>query len=117
MPDKKHIGRTAGTPNKKTVLRAQLLQDAIAKSALLPAEVAEMSPLGVLLFVMRERMAAGDREGAVLVATAAAPFCHPRLTSSDLRVTNTDAERSDSDILAELAELKRKRAAAAKVVN
>ena len=38
--------------------------------------MAELSPLSVLLTVMRQRWAAGDLEGAVALAKVAAPYMH-----------------------------------------
>ena len=40
--------------------------------------MAELSPLFVLLTVMRQRWVAGDLEGAVALAKVAAPYLHGR---------------------------------------
>lgn len=58
----------------------------------------------------------GDCAGALIAAQTAAPYCHARLTSSDLRIRNEFASKSDADIASEMAESKRK-FAAARVVN
>jgi hypothetical protein len=53
--------------------------------------------------VMIARWKAGDHAGALLAAEAAAPYCHPRLASSDVRVRNEDAGMSDEELKAEIA--------------
>jgi len=60
------------------------------------------TPLAVLLTTMREKWAAGDRDGAAILARAAAPYLHPRLAA----VTNTQLANLEPEKLtdAELAE-------------
>jgi hypothetical protein len=53
--------------------------------------------------VMVARLRAGDHAGALLAAEAAAPYCHPRLASADVRVRNEDAGMSDEELKAEIA--------------
>ena len=44
--------------------------------------MAELSPLSVLLTVMRDRWEAGDRDGAVALARLAAPYMHGRAATA-----------------------------------
>lgn len=62
-------GRQKGTPNKKT---AALLERVSAEG---------LTPLDVMLQVMREYVEAGDREMALDAAAKAAPYVHPKLSS------------------------------------
>ena len=54
-----------------------------------------MTPLAILLEVMLGKWAAGDHDGAVALARAAAPYIHPRIPparpATDL-ATITDAD-------------------------
>jgi hypothetical protein len=43
-----------------------------------------LTPLEVLLGVMRHHYRAGDLAAAAAVAKDAAPYCHPRLTSAEV---------------------------------
>jgi len=103
-------GRKPGVANKRTIERQQLLQDAIAASRLLPEDVADMSPLAVLLHAMRTHMAANNLEQAVICAEKAAPFCHPKLSQADFNVTNSVEHLSREEIEAELAAIEARRA-------
>lgn len=61
-------------------------------------EARALSPLDVLLAVMRMRWQEGDFEGAVTVAKLAAPYLHPKCGSTNTKSRNlselTDAELS-----------------------
>jgi len=61
-------------------------------------EASALSPLDVLLAVMRMRWQEGDFEGAVTVAKLAAPYLHPKCGSTSTKLRNltelTDAELS-----------------------
>ena len=61
---------------------------------------------------MVARMKAGDHAGALLAAEAAAPYVHPKLASSDVRIRDEHADMSDEELKAEIAELERRIAAA-----
>ena len=109
-------GRVKGTPNKKTRLKRQEVINALIAETLAPDQVELLQPLEVMLRVMRARVLAGDDAGALVAAAACAPYCHARLSSSDLRITNTMAAKTDEERLREAAELEA-RMAAARVVN
>ena len=70
-------GRRVGSRNKITVRRDRAIADALAAEILTPEQVAVLEPLQVMRIVMRDRLLAGDRKGALEAAALAAPFCHP----------------------------------------
>jgi hypothetical protein len=112
-------GRKAGVPNKATVVREQEVLRIVAEATAgnLPAEDAvNATPLEAMLICMRWALAERDRAGVLAAATAAAPYMHPRLSSSDVRISATLDSKSDADIAAELAEVQAK-LAAARVLN
>ena len=109
-------GRSAGTPNKATLARAQAIAQALISEQLTPAQVEALQPLPVMLRIMRARAAAGDDAGALAAAIAASPYCHSRLTAADLHVSGSLDSKSDADVAAELAEVQAK-LAVAKVLN
>ena len=51
-----------------------------------------------------------DRDGLLAAATAAAPYCHVKLNSVDMRVSNTSDvnSMSDEELQIEIAKLERK---------
>jgi hypothetical protein len=111
-------GRQKGTPNKATLERQQALQQALeAGQSLLPPDIATLTPLAVLLLAMRHSWHAKAYGMAVKIAEIAAPYCHPRLASADLRVVESLASKSDDEIEAELRELRAKAAVDAEVVH
>lgn len=69
---KKTGGRQKGTPNKRTEVRASLVDRATAEG---------ISPLEVMLGAMREAWTNGDMAGAANFAKDAAPYLHPKLSS------------------------------------
>jgi len=79
---------------------------------LAPEAIDAITPLAVMRLVMTARLKVGDHIGAFLAAQAAAPYVHPRLASSDLRIGNEDAGKSDEELAAEIRELERRIAAA-----
>jgi hypothetical protein len=109
-------GRQKGAQNKATRQKHQALIDALIAERLTPEQALELQPLQVMLRIMRSRLQVGDDVGALAAAAAAAPYVHARLSNSDLRVTNTMAEKSDEQLAAELADLEA-RMIAARVVN
>jgi hypothetical protein len=81
-------------------------------AAEIPDEIRDMTPLEAILLCMRWSIAAQDRVGILAAAAAAAPYCHARLASPDVRVTSTQDSMSDEELKAEIAELERRIAAA-----
>jgi hypothetical protein len=85
-------GRTKGTPNKATVARQQFVEG-IAASALEELDEvtrAKLSPLEVMLLAMRASLKARKLLEAAQLAAMVAPYCHHRLTSSDMHISNND---------------------------
>jgi len=105
-------GKVKGTPNKATLERQQALQQALAACENLPEDVANMTPLGLLLTAMRHAWAKGSYGVAIKVAEIALPYTSPRLALADLRVTDDTSRKSDEELASELAELRTKAAAA-----
>jgi phage terminase large subunit-like protein len=60
-----------------------------------------------MLGIMKVRIEEGNYDGALTAAEKAAPYCHPKLSMTDLRV-QTSADRSDTDIASEIAALRAK---------
>lgn len=83
-------GRPKGTANRKT----REIADRCAAEGL--------TPLEVMLDVMRRAHAAADYGTALDAAAKAAPFVHARLSSVDLKATvNRDIEEySDAELIA-----------------
>lgn len=82
-PDQSHLnrrGRPPGTRNRATIEREAAARAAAAAIAagLGDAAAADMTPLQVLLLVMKSCLSIGDMAGARAAAEAAAPYCHPR---------------------------------------
>ena len=72
-------------------------------------EIEALMLLSCMTLVMAARMEAGDLSGALVAAELAAPYCHARLNSTDLRVTTRDSSNlSDEELMAEIAELERR---------
>jgi hypothetical protein len=109
-------GKQKGSLNKATLVRAQAIAQALVAEQLTPEQQAEVTPLAIMLRIMRARARSGDDVGALAAAQAAAPYCHARLSSSDVHITNEDARKSDTEIEQELRELQAK-LAAARVLN
>ncbi len=78
--------------------------------------VETVSPLEAMLICMRWAMVENDRVGILAAAMAAAPYIHPRLSSSDVKITNVDASMTPAEIDAELEAIRAKKAAA-KLLN
>jgi hypothetical protein len=72
----KPTGRPRGRPPGSLTRRTREIAEKAAALGL--------SPLEVLLDVMRQHFAAGELDKAVEAARSAAPYCHPRLQSIEL---------------------------------
>jgi hypothetical protein len=102
---KKFGGRKKSTPNKRTIVRREVLERAYeAVMTELPEQARNMTPLEALPLCMHWAIAAHDRNGILAAAAAAAPYCHARLASADVRVTNRQYCLSDEELEAEIAE-------------
>jgi hypothetical protein len=97
-------GRTAGVPNKAVRLRHEARQQAIIDAGLSAEVVEQISPLQVMLICMHRALAAGNIQLAMACAASAAPYCHARLSQSEVRVSGT-IMLSDQDLQAEIASL------------
>src|SRR5947209_16637788 len=67
-------GRKRGIPNSKTLE----IRDRAAREGI--------TPLEVMLSVMKARLDAGDQDGALVAANMAAPYMHSRLTATEVKM-------------------------------
>ena len=69
-----------------------------------------LTPLAILLQVMRDKWDAGDHEGAVAIAKVAAPYMHSRQRpASAANPTSLEVDRlSDAELSLQLAEARRR---------
>jgi hypothetical protein len=105
-------GRRKGTPNRCTAAKAEAIADSIVSLGLTPDKVSGLAPLDMMLVIAELRFSAGDHAGALVAASAAAPFVHPRLTAGTLQVRHEYADKDDQTLLLEAEALERKLAAA-----
>jgi len=85
-----NAGRKKGTQNKVTKERAEVTKKVIAQAA-----ADGITPLEVMLTAMRMAWDAQKIDEAVAVARDAAPYMHPRLASSTVKIND---KRSVSDL-------------------
>ena len=114
---KKVGGRKKGMPNKATVERARSIAQAYAEAKLTEADVSSITPLEALLLVMRRRLMAGDDVGVVAAAVAAAPYCHARLVTSEVTVTNKYHLLSDRELADARRDLRQKMLASGRLIE
>jgi hypothetical protein len=102
-------GRAKGSVNKITRLR-QEAAETIRTLGQTPEAIDGILSLQAMLAVMTARLKAGDHDGALLAAEAAAPYVHPKLASTDVRVTNPNPldSMSDEELIAKMHDLERK---------
>ena len=98
-------GRKPGTRNKTADAREVVERHAQALSGLVPADIAKMSPLEVMLHAMSLEASAANWRAAAALAEKAAPYVHPKLSAETLNVRTDDSSRSPEDLAAELAEI------------
>jgi hypothetical protein len=67
-------GRKPGIPNSKTLE----IRDRAAREG--------NAPLEVMLSIMKERLATGDQDGALVAANMAAPYMHSRLAATEVKM-------------------------------
>jgi hypothetical protein len=84
-------GRQRGTPNKtRAQLDAKLAEVALT-AGLPPPQIANMTPLEVMLYAMRHELECGQVRSAASIAEKAAPYVHckmaPRAEDSGGEVT------------------------------
>jgi hypothetical protein len=101
-------GRRKGSVNKSILARQEAIGESMRTLGLAPGAIDAMTPLAVMRLVMTARLRAGDHAGALLAAEAAAPYCHARLASADLRIRDEHAGKSDEQLQAEIKELERR---------
>jgi hypothetical protein len=76
------------------------------------ALVQEFSPLEVMHAIMLLRVAKADYDGALSAAEKAAPYCHARLNSAEVKVQHSLSGRTDAEVAAEIELLREKLAIA-----
>lgn len=95
-PKKPHGGgrKGAGRPKGSANVRTQEIANRVAKEGI--------TPLEVMLEIMKEFRAEGNREAALDAAAKAAPYLHSKLSSVDMRATvKRDIEEySDAELIA-----------------
>lgn len=95
-PGERRGGRKKGSRNKAVIEREMR-----AKAALKAAEAGDM-PLDVMLGVMRGNRTATPEQ--IAMAVAAAPYCHPKLSSVDMNaVVKRDVRDLSMDELLAIA--------------
>ena len=75
----KYGGRKAGTPNKKTMERQRLMEQAVARLELTSDQIQALSPMGLVCMAMQAEAVAGRWDGAAELAILALPYCHKKL--------------------------------------
>jgi hypothetical protein len=58
-----------------------------------------LTPLGIILKTMRARYSGGDVDGALALAKIAAPYMHPRMTSTTPAASLADLTDAELDAL------------------
>src|SRR5215468_6944214 len=101
-------GRKKGTVNKTILARQQAITESMQTLGLAPETIDEITPLATMKLVMVSRLRAGDHQGALAAAAEAAPYCHARLASADLRIHDEYAGKTDEELLAEIAEIEQR---------
>jgi hypothetical protein len=109
-------------PNKTKRLsieaeRMQVAKRACEERGLTPERIVEFSPLACMLACMHQAYDEGNIQLAMACAASAAPYCHPRLTSSEVRISGELTHKSDTELVAEIASLEARIAAAQGVVH
>jgi hypothetical protein len=74
-------GRQRGTPNKASAQLATELAEAAGRvtASLSPSEMANMTPLEVMLYAMRHELECGQVRLAASIAEKAAPYVHGKM--------------------------------------
>ena len=105
--EKKKTGRPLGSKNKRAVLTAEHLAKAgaVLLGNMTDGERAAMTALDVLRMAMRAALDAKMIQTAAAYAEKIAPYETPRLATTTVVSKNMDANRSDEDLRAELAEI------------
>lgn len=94
------------------MLRQEALKKAYTDAGLTVERVAEVTPLQAMLICMHWALQAQNPAAVLAAATAAAPYLHPRLSNSDVRITGELATKSEAELAAEIRLLEAKIAAA-----
>jgi hypothetical protein len=101
-------GRTKGTLNKAKQETLEAIQGAFARVGIDVADVAHITPLEAMRVALHLAILNRDRGGILQVASAMAPYIHPKLAMSEVRVQHTLAARTTEDLLAEAETLRRR---------
>jgi hypothetical protein len=107
----KYGGRTAGTPNRATQAKAEVIADAMVALGLVDKQ-SRLTPLQMVLVIAEARFTAGDHAGALAAAAIALPYCERRLASTDLHVSGQLDTRDPETVAREIAEVEALMAAA-----
>jgi hypothetical protein len=117
MKGQKTGGRQKGSRNVKTVQREaeqtwrEVMQRALFAADWSEAQLAALTPLDAMMFVLRVSFQHGDRNGILAAATAAAPYVHARLIATTVNTADPygDNNKTLAELEAELETLRRRR--------
>jgi hypothetical protein len=98
------------------MLRQEALAQAYVDAGLSPERISEVTPLQAMLICMHWALVQKNPQAVLAAASAAAPYVHPKLSSSDVRITGDLTTKSDAELATEIATLEAK-IAAARIVN
>jgi hypothetical protein len=98
-------GRRKGTPNRKQQLKIDALNAAFERVGLTAERLQGITPLQGMMVCLHMAIEAKDRPGILAASAAAAPYVHPRLSSSEVRVKTTPTAQMSDDELLRRAEL------------
>jgi hypothetical protein len=105
-------GRKKGVQNRATIRRNRILAQIERDARRMGQDPLLVSPLEVMRTVMCFRIAQRDYKGALEAAALAAPYVHPRLNATDVKVQHTLTSKSDAEVTAEIQALQLKLAIA-----
>jgi hypothetical protein len=98
------------------MLRQEALTQAYVDAGLTPERISEVTPLQAMLICMHWALEQKNPQAVLAAASAAAPYAHPKLSSSNVRITGDLTTKSDAELATEIATLEAK-IAAVRVVN
>lgn len=106
-PRKNGGGRPHGSRNRNTFIDKVMQKNALALVGIVMEDIAKLTPIEVMLHAMAIEAQAGRWINAAGIAAQAAPYVHPRLAQMQLTVKNDLEQKSEDEILAEIADLER----------
>src|SRR5262249_40286283 len=102
---KKRGGREKGTKNHVNQIRREAMEEGFARLGVPVENLTMITPLQTMLAAMQLAWEDGDVAAALHAASLAAPFCHARLSTVDMRLKNDLSEKTSAELEAEAQEL------------